>query len=92
MLWRVQDIINSRLWSSVRDQLNLTYEVSCELNQFDRLNASWWCVSVTATPAKITAATQASLDVLRGMKVRAVQLPWLTAVVYLHVVCINHGR
>jgi hypothetical protein len=29
---------------SVRDQLNLTYEVSCELNQFDRLQRVVVCL------------------------------------------------
>jgi len=59
-------VINARLFVTVRDQLNLTYDVSFELNQFDRLNAAWFCVSVTATPAKIAEATQASLQARRG--------------------------
>ena len=64
----MQEVINARLFVTVRDQLNLTYDVSFELNQFDRLNAAWFCVSVTATPAKIAEATQASLQVLRDLK------------------------
>ena len=48
---------------TVRDQLNLTYDVSFELVEHDRLNASWWCVTVSASPPKIADATQASLQV-----------------------------
>lgn len=59
----MQEIINSRLFITVRDQLNLTYDVSFEIVQHDRLNASWWCVTVTASPPKIADATQASLQV-----------------------------
>lgn len=59
----VQEIINSRLFVTVRDQLNLTYDVSFEIVQHDRLNASWWCATVTASPPKIADATQASLQV-----------------------------
>jgi Peptidase M16 inactive domain len=60
---RVQEIINSRLFVTVRDQLNLTYDVSFEIMQHDRLNTCFWMVTVTAAPPKIAAATQASLQV-----------------------------
>ncbi|KAL0464048.1 UNVERIFIED_CONTAM: Stromal processing peptidase, chloroplastic [Sesamum latifolium] len=34
----LQEIVNSRLFTTVRDSLGLTYDVSFELNLFDRLN------------------------------------------------------
>lgn len=63
----LQEIVNARLFVTVRDQLNLTYDVSFEIVQQDRLNACWWCVSVTASPPKIAEATQASLNVRRPL-------------------------
>jgi hypothetical protein len=43
-----------RLFTTVRDALGLTYDVSFELSLFDRLKAGWFVISVTSTPAKVT--------------------------------------
>ncbi|KAK9810226.1 hypothetical protein WJX72_007002 [[Myrmecia] bisecta] len=59
------EIVNSRLFTTVRDALGLTYDVSFELSLFDRLNAGWFVVNVTSTPQKIQEALEASLRVLR---------------------------
>lgn len=61
------EIINSRLFTTVRDSLGLTYDVSFELNLFDRLNLGWYVISVTSTPAKVHKAVDACKDVLRGL-------------------------
>ncbi|BBN04418.1 stromal processing peptidase, chloroplastic [Marchantia polymorpha subsp. ruderalis] len=61
------EIINARLFTTVRDALGLTYDVSFELSLFDRLKAGWFVISVTSTPAKIQQAVEASLNVLRGL-------------------------
>ena len=42
-----------RLFTTVRDALGLTYDVSFELSLFDRLKAGWFVISVTSTPAKV---------------------------------------
>lgn len=42
-----------RLFTTVRDSLGLTYDVSFELNLFDRLNLGWYVISVTSTPGKV---------------------------------------
>lgn len=42
-----------RLFTTVRDSLGLTYDVSFELNLFDRLKLGWYVVSVTSTPGKV---------------------------------------
>lgn len=47
------EIINSRLFTTVRDSLGLTYDVSFELSLFDRLNLGWYVISVTSTPEKV---------------------------------------
>ena len=60
------EIINSRLFTTVRDTLGLTYDVSFELSLFDRLPAGWFHVNVTSTPQKIRDAMTASLRVLRS--------------------------
>lgn len=61
------EIINARLFTTVRDALGLTYDVSFEMSLFDRLKGGWFVISVTSTPAKINKAVEASLNVLRGL-------------------------
>lgn len=61
------EIINSRLFTTVRDSLGLTYDVSFELNLFDRLNFGWYVISVTSTPGKVHKAVDACKNVLRGL-------------------------
>ncbi|XP_028771998.1 stromal processing peptidase, chloroplastic [Neltuma alba] len=61
------EIINSRLFTTVRDSLGLTYDVSFELNLFDRLKLGWYVVSVTSTPGKVHKAVDACKNVLRGL-------------------------
>lgn len=61
------EVINSRLFTTVRDSLGLTYDVSFELNLFDRLKLGWYVVSVTSTPTKVHRAVDACKNVLRGL-------------------------
>ena len=60
------EIINSRLFTTVRDTLGLTYDVSFELSLFDRLPSGWFHVNVTSTPQKIREAMMASLRCVVG--------------------------
>merc|ERR1719181_927812 len=62
------EVINSRLFTTVRDALGLTYDVSFELHNFDRLDHGWWVVTVTSTPQKIEQAVQASANTVRGLQ------------------------
>jgi predicted Zn-dependent peptidase len=62
------EVVNSRLFTTVRDALGLTYDVSFELSLFDRLRAGWFCIKVTSTPQRIRDAADASLRVLRSLK------------------------
>ncbi|XVF74025.1 hypothetical protein PTKIN_Ptkin13bG0028700 [Pterospermum kingtungense] len=61
------EVINSRLFTTVRDSLGLTYDVSFELNLFDRLKLGWYVISVTSTPSKVHKAVDACKNVLRGL-------------------------
>ncbi|OAY51233.1 stromal processing peptidase, chloroplastic [Manihot esculenta] len=61
------EIINSRLFTTVRDSLGLTYDVSFELSLFDRLKLGWYVISVTSTPGKVYKAVDACKSVLRGL-------------------------
>lgn len=61
------EIINSRLFTTVRDSLGLTYDVSFELSLFDRLKLGWYVISVTSTPSKVYKAVDACKSVLRGL-------------------------
>lgn len=63
----VAEIINSRLFTTVRDALGLTYDVSFELNLFDLVEGGWYVVSVTSTPENSSKALAASLKVLRSL-------------------------
>ncbi|KAL7152707.1 hypothetical protein ABFS83_04G116200 [Erythranthe nasuta] len=63
----LQEIINSRLFTTVRDSLGLTYDVSFELNLFDRLKLGWYVISVTSTPGKVHKAVDACKNVLKGL-------------------------
>ncbi|XP_057450192.1 stromal processing peptidase, chloroplastic isoform X2 [Lotus japonicus] len=63
----LSEIINSRLFTNVRDSLGLTYDVSFELNLFDRLKLGWYVISVTSTPSKVHKAVDACKNVLRGL-------------------------
>eukprot|EP00252_Welwitschia_mirabilis_P010086 TRINITY_DN231_c0_g1_i1.p1 TRINITY_DN231_c0_g1~~TRINITY_DN231_c0_g1_i1.p1 ORF type:complete len:1279 (+),score=278.22 TRINITY_DN231_c0_g1_i1:185-4021(+) len=62
------EIINSRLFTTVRDSLGLTYDVSFELSLFDRLPFGWFVISVTSTPEKVTRAVDACKSVLQDVR------------------------
>ena len=64
----LKEVINSRLFTTVRDSLGLTYDVSFDLVVFDRVRSGWFSVSVTSYPEKIHDALAASLAVLRELR------------------------
>ncbi|XP_076960383.1 stromal processing peptidase, chloroplastic-like [Bidens hawaiensis] len=66
------EIINSRLFTEVRDSQGLTYDVSFEINLFDRLNLGWYVISVTSTPSKVHRAVEACKNVLRGLHTKKI--------------------
>ncbi|GIL94695.1 hypothetical protein Vretimale_918 [Volvox reticuliferus] len=68
MLMLLTEIINSRLFTTVRDSLGLTYDVSFEVTLFDRIRSGWFMVHVTSHPDKIFDALNASVSVLRDIR------------------------
>ncbi|KAG2497394.1 hypothetical protein HYH03_004550 [Edaphochlamys debaryana] len=68
MLMLLTEIINSRLFTTVRDSLGLTYDVSFEVTLFDRIRSGWFMVHVTSHPDKIYDALNASVAVLRDIR------------------------
>ena len=63
----LQEVVNRRLFTTVRDVLGLTYDVNFDLSGFDRLHVGWFLLSVTSTPGKVDEALAASLRTLRGI-------------------------
>eukprot|EP00798_Chlamydomonas_sp_ICE-L_P019761 gene19761-26455_t len=67
-LMLLMEIINSRLFTTVRDTLGLTYDVSFEVTMLDRIRSGWFSVHVTSHPDKIYDALNASVAVLRDVR------------------------
>jgi predicted Zn-dependent peptidase len=57
----------NRLFTTVRDSLGLTYDVSFEVHLFDKLGLGWYVISVTSTPERVQEAVDACKGVLRGL-------------------------
>jgi predicted Zn-dependent peptidase len=68
MLFLLTEVLNSRLFTTVRDALGLTYDVSFELSMFDRLRTGWFSATVTSYPDRIHDALAATLAVLRDLR------------------------
>jgi len=71
-LLALREVINTRLFSTVRDSLGLSYDCSFELSLFDRLEAGWYTCTVSAHPARIEEAVDAAKGVLQNIKKRPV--------------------
>ncbi|KAG5532272.1 hypothetical protein RHGRI_026793 [Rhododendron griersonianum] len=87
------EIINSRLFTTVRDSLGLTYDVSFELNLFDWLKLGWYVISVTSTPGKVYKAVDACKNVLRGLHSNKIDPTELDRVCYFpNLIKIKHAK
>lgn len=71
-LMAMKEVINTRLFSTVRDSLGLSYDCSFELSLFDRLEAGWYSCTVSAHPSRIMEAVNAAKGVLQGVKRRPI--------------------
>lgn len=71
-LLAMREVINTRLFSTVRDSLGLSYDCSFELSMLDRLEAGWYTCTVSAHPARIMEAVDAAKGVLMGVKKRPI--------------------
>ena len=64
----LQEVINRRLFSVVREKKQLTYDANFQLAEIDRLRGGWYLVSVTASSrTNADLALEACQDTLRGL-------------------------
>lgn len=61
------EIINSRLFSMLRDVLGLVYESSIRFHDYELLPTNGYVVSISAAPGKVDEAHEAALRVLRNL-------------------------
>lgn len=61
-------IANRRLFSVVREERKLTYDASFQLQSREVYRGSWYTVSVTSSPAQVSAALQACQEALTSLK------------------------
>jgi len=71
----LQEVINRRLFSVVREKRQLTYDANFHLSDHDRLKGGWYLVSVTASPANADAALEACRDTLEALAAPAKHPP-----------------
>mmetsp|Transcript_8529 Transcript_8529/g.10826 ORF Transcript_8529/g.10826 Transcript_8529/m.10826 type:complete len:726 (+) Transcript_8529:2-2179(+) len=64
----LQEVINRRLFSVVRERRQLTYDANFQLSDNERLLGGWFLVTVTASPANADAALQACKDTLAALR------------------------
>lgn len=71
-LLAMREVINTRLFSTVRDSLGLSYDCSFDLSMLDRLEAGYYTCTVSAHPSRIGDAVAAAKGVLSGVKKRPI--------------------
>jgi len=64
----VSEIANRRLFSTVRERKQLTYDANFSLTGFERMNGGWFLVTVTASKEKAQAALEACKETLEAMQ------------------------
>lgn len=61
----LKEVVNSRLFTTVRDQLGLTYDATFKVEQLERHPTAWFKVQLTSSPEKIHETVKASVEVLQ---------------------------
>ena len=64
----LSEIINRRLFSTVRERRQLTYDANFSLTGFERLAGGWFLVTVTASKEKAQAALDACKETLNALR------------------------
>ena len=64
----LSEIINRRLFSTVRERRQLTYDANFSLTGFERLAGGWFLVTVTASKEKAQAALDACKETLHALR------------------------
>lgn len=68
----LREVLNTRLFSTVRDSLGLSYDCSFDLSLLDRLEAGWYSCTVSAHPSRIKEAVDATKGVLQSAHKRPI--------------------
>lgn len=64
----ISEIVNRRLFSTVREGRQLTYDANFSLTGFERLSGGWFLVTVTASIEKSQAALEACKETLHALR------------------------
>jgi predicted Zn-dependent peptidase len=64
----ISEIVNRRLFSTVRERRQLTYDANFSLTGFERLAGGWFLVTVTASKEKAQAALEACKETLDALR------------------------
>jgi len=64
----VSEIANRRLFSTVRERKQLTYDANFSLTGFERMKGGWFLVTVTASKEKAQAALEACKETLEALR------------------------
>lgn len=64
----LQEVANRRLFSVVREERQLTYDASFQLQSHDSIKGGWYLVSVTSSPSQVQDAIRACKESLTSLK------------------------
>ena len=64
----LQEVINRRLFSVVREREQLTYDANFNLMPFEKLDGAWYLVTVTSSPVNAKKALLACRQTLKNMR------------------------
>ena len=64
----VSEIVNRRLFSTVRERKQLTYDANFSFSSFERLLGGWFLVTVTASKEKAQLALEACKETLHALR------------------------
>ncbi|KAL3792094.1 hypothetical protein ACHAWO_004925 [Cyclotella atomus] len=64
----ISEIANRRLFSTVRERKQLTYDANFSLTDFARMKGGWFLVTVTASKEKAQAALEACKETLQAIR------------------------
>jgi predicted Zn-dependent peptidase len=64
----ISEIANRRLFSTVRERKQLTYDANFSLTSFKRMKGGWFLVTVTASKEKAQAALEACKETLEALR------------------------
>jgi len=67
-LMLLQEVLNRRLFSTVREKKRLTYDANFHLTGFERIRGGWYLVTVTAKPEQAQKALDACKETLQAAR------------------------